>query len=190
MKNFEEFRAVLIKKIEDLGVTDAEVCRRLGFPRDAVDKIRSGHEPKLGRYIAFMDFLCNSAPLTKKLGDDHMVESLAIPVEGIKHIALPPQIEYSSDIIAMEVESGQYEDQFFKGDVLLYRENSLEGFKNLTSRRPHVMQIKNGGIVVMIIRPGSLEGRYMLIGINSKREVRDNVEIDWCSPIVGTIPAY
>lgn len=184
-----DLKRLVENHLEATGLSKAELEKRSGLPKDAIVKLIA-EETEWGftKYLAFMNYLCQSAPLLFSLKNGGTVETLTISKGERGSVPLPPRVEYSPDMVAMVVEDDSFAPRFFKKDVLFFKEGGTGGFDSPHSRYPHICKIKDAGLMCAFVKPGRKPGLYNLV--RHDYGTLENVELEWCARIEGITPSH
>lgn len=188
-KNISEFRqdtiAFVRKRLKEMGLSMAEAERLSGVPDDTIVKLIKGHGTSYENYVAIMKRLRYSIPLYGKLISGGGVETIHT-IEDESRVQLHEGVEYSPDLLAIVVDDDKYEPRYFKGTTLFFKSTTNKHPKDLASKHPYLVKIKNGKTDLMIVRPGSKLGVYNLLTIDGSSQILSDIELEWCAPIEGT----
>jgi transcriptional regulator with XRE-family HTH domain len=193
------WRERLQGRIDNLGLTRAEVCRRAGVNATALrDIIDRGQTPsvenlsKLARAVGYTltELYENGEPI-----------SLNFRITGISQgdgmwASLPPQQAriiplnvFNEDHVWIEIGSDLEGTLYRRGDVIAGPKMSGTNHHNLIGSEV-VMATKDGRQLIGILMPADKANRYSIRPFDPKRPDTRNVEVEWIAPVRFVIRGY
>lgn len=115
--------------------------------------------------------------------DDHA------PGASLDEIDLPDNVPYSPTLCGFRIEGDSQAPMLFDGYIVLAKERVYGGkCEELTSKTPHIVQIRDGACMLKLIRRGYSKDKYNLRSYNPDAKDIDDIEIEWYAKIEAIIP--
>jgi len=124
----------------------------------------------------------NKIPIKGTIHQGGSVSDFAVAEK--RYAELPPGVAYKANLVSREVESDLPELGLYKSYLIYYYEANEAKPHSLVSMTPYIVGLKDGTVLVRLIRRGSTPGRYMLVlGSN----IIEDAELAWCAKIKATV---
>jgi transcriptional regulator with XRE-family HTH domain len=188
----EDWLNEIERRLEELGWTDAELCRRAGVNGSMMHNLRTlKQRPRIDTLNKLRKAL--GLP-TQSLIDGARAPRLQVEINGVTrgagmwaevpngHGRIIPLDMLGEDSISVEVCDDSLVPTFRRGDVLVGRKYSSAFVDNFINTEV-ICQAADGKRYVCLLQRGGQPGRYDLRSIDSRGETVRDARIDWAAPV-------
>ena len=189
-----DWKKRLLARIEELGLTPAEVLRRAGLNRAFLANLDTGKStnPRIDNLISLSqavgwslyNLFEDGTPDGLRLLVQHRIKANEMWGEsGSQGPRELPLVFLSQDVVALEVETNEYRSAGYRrGDVVSGARSFGQHIDNLIGC-DCIVETADGQRVFKVLAKGSVRGRYTLKSFDPSQEDMRDVKIAWVAPI-------
>lgn len=180
-------------RIEELGLTRAEVLRRAGLNKGFFVNLEKGKSqfPGIDSLVALANAVGWSLwnLLGEETGDglrlmlQHRIRANEMWQDGSGRPREVPLSVLSQDLISLEVETDEYRIAGYRrGDIVSGARSFGRHIDNLIGL-DCIVETSDGQKLFKVLAKGSIQGRYTLKSFNPQNEDMADVRIKWAAPV-------
>lgn len=189
-----DWKTRLLERIDELGLTKAEVLRRAGLNRAFFKNLESGkaRQPGIENLIALAkavgwrvyNLFDDGTPGGLKLVVQHAIQEQEM--WAAKGDGTPKELPFvllSQDLVSLEVETNEYRSSGYRrGDVVSGARSFGSYIDNLIGL-DCILETDSGQKLFKVLAKGSVRGRYTLKSFDPAQEDIKDVKIRWAAPV-------
>jgi transcriptional regulator with XRE-family HTH domain len=187
-----DWRTRLQARIEELGLSRAEVTRRAGVGptaiRDIIDREQTPSIDNLAKIARAVGYsLSDLYDGTKRI-------QFALRVNGIseghgmwsevpsRHAKVVPLTVFTDETVSIEISGDDLSPNFRRGDIVSGPRSTGTGIGNLIGQEC-IVQTTSGERMICLLLHGDKPDRYTLRPFDMRQRDRTNTQIEWAAPI-------
>jgi len=205
MDNLKTIVRRIERRLEIVGKNPTQASREAGLSESAIYNLQRGAKGKIptkggnaSTFVALAPVLgttpgwlmtgdggeATTVPVVGYIGAGQEFHPIDDHAKGAGIDEVPALPGLPPDAVALEIRGDSMHPRYFDGEVLFYRRDQRPP-SELLGYREHVVQLKDGRILVKRLRPGTKKNRFHLWSYNA--ELLEDQEVEWAAPVLGRI---